>query len=80
MITPPPTIWMTPDELYLWRISHRFSKRMAATALGIARNTFFAYEKGHQPIPRYIALAAAKISADNPPVHYAQPVDAQAAA
>jgi DNA-binding XRE family transcriptional regulator len=48
---------MTPDELIQWRTSVALSKRKAAEALGLARNTFRAYETGKQPIPRYIELA-----------------------
>jgi DNA-binding XRE family transcriptional regulator len=48
---------MTPDELIQWRTSVALSKRKAAEALGLARNTFRAYESGKQPIPRYIELA-----------------------
>ena len=48
---------MTPDELIQWRTSIALSKSQAAETLGLARNTFRAYETGKQPIPRYIELA-----------------------
>jgi DNA-binding XRE family transcriptional regulator len=53
---------MTPDELIQWRTSVALSKRQAAEALGLARNTFRAYETGKQPIPRYIELAVRSLS------------------
>lgn len=53
---------MTPDELIQWRTSIALSKREAAEALGLARNTFRAYETGKQPIPRYIELAVKALS------------------
>ncbi len=56
-IPPPPIIWMTPEAFTLWRHTHHLSKREAAAALGIARNTLRAYETGRYRIPRYIALA-----------------------
>jgi transcriptional regulator with XRE-family HTH domain len=62
MIYPPPTIHMTKEELYLWRMSERISKRRAAIILGVARNTYAAYESGRHPIPRYIWLACGAIS------------------
>jgi transcriptional regulator with XRE-family HTH domain len=62
MIYPPPVIHMTKEELYLWRMSERISKRRAAIILGVARNTYAAYESGRHPIPRYIWLACGAIS------------------
>lgn len=53
---------MTPDELIQWRTSVALSKRQAAEALGLARNTFRAYETGKQPIPRYIELAVKAVT------------------
>jgi|SanBayMetagenome_1026888.scaffolds.fasta_scaffold38614_2 DNA-binding XRE family transcriptional regulator len=53
---------MTPDELIQWRTSIALSKRQAAEALGLARNTFRAYETGKQPIPRYIELAVRAVT------------------
>jgi DNA-binding XRE family transcriptional regulator len=53
---------MTPAELIQWRTSIALSKREAAEALGLARNTFRAYESGKQPIPRYIELAVKAVS------------------
>lgn len=63
MTTPPPTIYMAPDALTAWRHGLSLSKREAAMALGIARNTFRAYEIGKHPIPRYIWLATLSLSA-----------------
>lgn len=53
---------MTPDELIQWRTSVALSKRQAAETLGLARNTFRAYETGKQPIPKYIELAVTALS------------------
>jgi transcriptional regulator with XRE-family HTH domain len=60
---PPPVIHMTKEQLYSWRLSERLSKRRAALILGVARNTYAAYETGRHPIPRYIMLACATLSA-----------------
>lgn len=62
MIQPPPQIWMTPDALFVWRMAHQLSKREAAAALGVARNTYRAYEMGKYPVPKYIALACAALT------------------
>lgn len=59
---PPPTIWMTPDQFTAWRHAQHLSKREAASALGIARNTLRAYETGRYRIPRYIALACEAVT------------------
>ena len=64
MIPPPPMIYMTPEDLYSWRTAHNLSKREAAAALGIARNTLRCYESGRHVIPKYIMLACDKISQD----------------
>jgi transcriptional regulator with XRE-family HTH domain len=53
---------MTADQLYAWRLASHFSKRRAAILLGVARNTYAAYESGKHPIPRYIMLACGAIS------------------
>lgn len=62
MIPPPPTIHMTKEDLFTWRMTERLSKRRAASILGVARNTYAAYESGRHPIPRYIMLACGAIS------------------
>jgi transcriptional regulator with XRE-family HTH domain len=62
MIYPPPIIHMTREDLYLWRVSQCISKRRAAIILGVARNTYAAYESGRHPIPRYIWLACERVS------------------
>jgi transcriptional regulator with XRE-family HTH domain len=59
---PPPTIHMTKEQLYAWRLTEHLSKRKAALLLGIARNTYAAYESGRHPIPRYIMLSCGVIS------------------
>ena len=63
MTPPPPTVYMTKEELFCWRMNERLSKRQAAAALGVARNTYRSYEMGKHPIPRYIWLATLSISA-----------------
>lgn len=60
---PPPQIHMTKEQLFCWRMGERLSKRRAASILGVARNTYAAYEAGRHPIPRYIMLACVTISA-----------------
>lgn len=62
-IMPPPTIYMTPEDLITWRHGLNLSKREAANALGLARNTYRAYEIGKYRVPRYIWLATLSISA-----------------
>lgn len=62
MIMPPPTIYMTPEQLMAWRHTLLLSKRQAAAALGVARNTYRSYEMGRYPIPRYIWLATVQIA------------------
>lgn len=66
---------MTPADLRAWRASMSFTQRQAAGALGISFATFRNYERGERferdeqgdpipaPIPLYIALACAAISA-----------------
>lgn len=63
MIYPPPTIYMTAEDIYTWRHTLGLSKREAAQALGVARNTYRCYEIGKHAIPRYIWLATRTISA-----------------
>jgi DNA-binding XRE family transcriptional regulator len=63
MTPPPPTIHMTPEDLYAWRIGQNLSKRQAAAQLGVARNTFRSYETGKYPIPRAIWLACQMLTA-----------------
>lgn len=62
----PPTIHMTPDAFRTWRHSLSMSKREAALALGLARNTIYAYETGRHRIPRYIMLACQALTAVTP--------------
>jgi DNA-binding XRE family transcriptional regulator len=59
---PPPVIHMTKEQLFTWRDSMCLSKNRAAKLLGVARNTYAAYESGRHPIPRYIWLACGAIS------------------
>lgn len=61
-IMPPPVIHMTREQLFAWRDSLCLSKNRAAKLLGVARNTYAAYESGKHPIPRYILLACGAIS------------------
>lgn len=63
MTPPPPTIYMTPEDLITWRHGLNLSKREAAKVLGVARNTYRTYEIGKYPIPRYIWLSTITIAA-----------------
>jgi len=52
---------MTPETLTLIRKAEKQSISAFAVRLGISRNTLGGYERGLQPIPNYIALAAVAI-------------------
>jgi transcriptional regulator with XRE-family HTH domain len=52
---------VTPATLTMIRKAERQSVSAFALRLGISRNTLGGYEKGKQPIPAYIALAATAI-------------------
>lgn len=52
---------MKPETLTLIRKAERQSVSAFALRLGISRNTLGGYERGLQPIPRYIALAVTAI-------------------
>ena len=52
---------MTPATLTMIRKAEKQSISAFALRLGISRNTMGGYEKGKQPIPNYIALAAMAI-------------------
>lgn len=49
---------MTPSTLTAIRTAESQSLTAFALHLGISRNTLAGYERGVQPIPAYIALAA----------------------
>jgi transcriptional regulator with XRE-family HTH domain len=53
---------MTPADLTAWRNSLGISRAEACRRLGIAPNTWTAYQEGRVTIPRYIALACAALS------------------
>lgn len=64
---------MTPESLRAWRGRMRWSKAVAADALGLSPNGYFAYETGKpikdrngkpkpRPIPKTVALACAAIT------------------
>jgi len=63
MIYPPPTSYMTPDEITAWRHGLNLSKREASVLLGCSRNSFYAYETGRRPIPRKLVLAMQAVAA-----------------
>lgn len=52
---------MKPETLTLIRKAEKQSISAFALRLGISRNTLGGYEKGKQPIPNYIAMAATLI-------------------
>lgn len=52
---------MTPADLMQWRATLGISRAEGCRRLGIAPNTWTAYEQGRVPIPRYIALACAAV-------------------
>ena len=62
MIYPPPTYYMTPDEITAWRHGLNLSKREASVLLGCSRNSLMAYESGKRPVPKKIALAMQAVS------------------
>lgn len=59
---------MTPASLKAWRSRLKLSKVKAAEALGCGRESIRLWEDGVNPIPRYIALAAAAIAYGLPPI------------
>lgn len=52
---------MTPADLEHWRNTLGVSRAEACRRLGIAPNTWTAYQAGRAPIPVYIALACAAL-------------------
>jgi transcriptional regulator with XRE-family HTH domain len=52
---------MTPADLTQWRDTLGISRAEACRRLGIAPNTWTAYQTGRVVIPRYIALACAAL-------------------
>jgi DNA-binding XRE family transcriptional regulator len=48
---------MRQADFFLWRKNFHLSQEKAAHILGISRRTVINYEKGEQPIPKYICLA-----------------------
>ena len=58
---------MTPAELKSFRAERQLSQGSLAELLGIARTTLVGYEKGHFPIPTYIALSVAALFANVAP-------------
>jgi len=59
---------MTAASLKSWRERLGLNKSGAAAALGLARNTYAAYEEGRAEIPLYVALACAAIAYGLPPM------------
>ena len=58
---------MTPESLLAWRERLKLSRTEAARRLGLARNTYRAYEAGKRPVPETVALACAAIAYGLPP-------------
>jgi len=59
---------MSPKSLTAWRNRLGLNKSAAALALGLARNTLEAYERGRVRIPLYIALACSALAHGLPPM------------
>jgi len=59
---------LTPESLKAWRERLGLNKSEAALRLGLARNTYTAYEEGRAEIPLYVALACAAIAYGLPPM------------
>ena len=59
---------MTATSLNAWRERLGLNKSEAALRLGLARNTYAAYEEGRAEIPLYVALACAAIAYGLPPM------------
>lgn len=58
---------MTPEDFIAWRKSLDLNRVEAANLLGAHRNSVTNYEQGTYPVPPYIALACAALSAGIPP-------------
>jgi transcriptional regulator with XRE-family HTH domain len=48
---------VTGDQLSAWRVRMDLTRLGAAEMLGCSRGAFTRWEKGEQPVPRYIGLA-----------------------
>lgn len=59
---------MTPASLIAWRKRQCWTAAEAARQLGLARNTYMAYEAGTHPIPLYVALACQALANGLPPM------------
>lgn len=59
---------MTADSLKEWRIREDLSMPGAAASIGCSLASIKVWEKGLRPIPRYIPLACAAISAKLEPM------------
>jgi transcriptional regulator with XRE-family HTH domain len=59
---------MLPAALISWRGRLNWSAAEAARQLGLARNTYMAYEAGTHPIPLYVAYACQAIANGLPPM------------
>ena len=61
-------LFVTHTSLIAWRARLGIRSRAeAARRLGLARNTYAAYEEGRTPIPLYVALACAALAFGLPP-------------
>ncbi|WP_038384965.1 helix-turn-helix domain-containing protein [Bradyrhizobium elkanii] len=56
------TPYSKPEALTEWREQFGYLQRQAADAIGCSRGAWGGYERGAQPIPKYISLAIAALS------------------
>lgn len=50
---------MTPDDLRVFRVSHKLPQAVLADVLGISRHAIIDMEKGRRAIPLWMGLALA---------------------
>lgn len=68
---------MTPADLTQWRNALGITRADACARLGIAPNTYTAYQEGRTAIPQYIALACAAVLAGLEPYGAPRTIDTE---